>query len=122
MEWGRDEELAYDWKEARGPVPFELRYASALDVACITGSVIEPRRTPGSNCDSSGGNVVRVEVEVGGGVSMYIGVGPESRGFEDVPLGPGPKRHTCQYNLIDAEEDEWRGQKHKNGVHVIHEQ
>jgi len=40
----------------------------------MDGSVMEPRRTVGSNCGSMGGRVVRFDE--GGGVSMYMGVGP----------------------------------------------
>jgi hypothetical protein len=54
-------------------LPFELRYGSALDVACIDGSVMDPLRTLGSNCVSIGGSVVRAG---GGGESMNMGVGP----------------------------------------------
>ena len=65
-----------DWNPANLPaLPFELRKESFPGVACIDGSVIEPRLTSGSNCASIGGSVVRFDD--GGGVSMYIGVLPE---------------------------------------------
>lgn len=75
VECGRDVEEK-DWYPANLPtLPFELRKESLPGVACIDGSVIEPRLTSGSNGASIGGRVVRFED--GGGVSMYMGVLPE---------------------------------------------
>jgi hypothetical protein len=47
-----------------------------MAVACIDGSVMEPRRIFGSNAASMGGSVVRFAE--GGGVSMKMGWGPVS--------------------------------------------
>jgi hypothetical protein len=72
-------------------LPFELRYASLLEVACIEGSVMEPLRTAGSNCVSMGGRVVRL-----GGLSMNIGVAPEFTPGDNCAR-PGPSLRGPRY-------------------------
>ena len=61
-----------------------------MGVACIDGSVMEPRRTFGSNEASIGGRVVRLD---GGGVSIYIGVGPEFIALDGLGSLTGATNH-----------------------------
>lgn len=62
----------------------------------MEGSVMDPRRTVGSNCASMGGRVVRLEE--GGGVSMNMGVGPE---FIAVGFG-GPSFIGCPAHAMSV--------------------